>query len=487
MTRTRLRQVALNLINNAIKFTSKGYINLRLEYDENFVTVLVHDTGLGISPDEQQVIFDEFRQSDRSIDRGYGGLGLGLAISQRLIEMHGGRISVYSTGEEGAGSTFAFSLPIVQPPPEPTYSVESLPSTQPSTAVLTNHPATSEHLCMHLHQRNFKVDVVVVGRGVDWKAQLESWCPDAIVVDVSTDTNFGWEVLKEIKSSKTLTGMPVFFFSSVQMNGALLQLDHLTKPIEISELTQALDQHWLVADTQHPTRTVLVVDDEPSTLEMHARIVQAHSSANRVLKAGTGQEAIDILHREIVDLILLDLQMPEMDGFEVLEVMHTMESVRSIPVIVVTGKMLSETDMSRLNEGVSSILSKGLFSIEETIVHISSALEHKRKLSEEARRLVRLAMGYIHQNYAEAISRRDVARHIGITEDHLTFCFRQELGTTPITYLQRYRINQAKHLLMESQQTITEIALNVGFSDSGYFSRIFRRETGVAPETFRHS
>jgi YesN/AraC family two-component response regulator len=252
-------------------------------------------------------------------------------------------------------------------------------------------------------------------------------------------------------------------------------------------LTQALDQRWLLSDASHPNRTILVVDDEPGTLEMHARIVQSHSSSNQVLKARNGKEALEILQRARVDLILLDLQMPDMDGFEVLEVTRSMESLRNIPVIVVTGKALTETDMSRLNEGVTSVLGKGLFSIEETVAHIGSALDHKRKLSEEAQHLVRQAMGYIHQNYAETISRRDIAQRIGITEDHLTFCFRQELGTTPIKYLQRYRINQAKHLLKASQQSITEIALNVGFSDSGYFSRIFRRETGMSPEAFRRS
>jgi YesN/AraC family two-component response regulator len=236
-----------------------------------------------------------------------------------------------------------------------------------------------------------------------------------------------------------------------------------------------------------PTRAILVVDDEPDTLEMHARIVQAHSSSNRIIKAHNGKEALEILHREIIDLILLDLQMPEMDGFEVLEVIRGLESTRKIPVIVLTGKNLTEADMQRLNQGVATVLGKGLFSIEETITHISSALEHKRRLSGEAQRLVRSAMAYLHENFAEAISRPDIARHVGITEDHLTFCFRQELGTTPIEYLQRYRINQARRLLKESQQTITEIALNVGFSDSGYFSRIFRRETGMSPEMFRRS
>ncbi|MBL8152587.1 MAG: response regulator, partial [Anaerolineae bacterium] len=484
---TRLRQVALNLINNAIKFTSSGTVSLRLEPDGDFVTILVQDTGLGIPLEEQRVIFDEFRQSDRTIAQGYGGLGLGLAISKRLVELHGGSISVYSTGEEGQGSSFSFRLPVAQPPLEQARSTERLSSTQQSVAVLTNNPSTSQRLFEHLQGRGFKADVVVIERGFEWRAQMDNWRPDAIVLDVSTDTALGWDALKEIKRSETLTGIPVFFFSSSQIDGAILELDYLTKPIEISELTKALDQHWLFPDAHHPTRTILVVDDEPGTLEMHARIVQSHSSSNRVLKARGGKEALEILHREIVDLVLLDLQMPEMDGFEVLAAMRTLESVRNIPVIVITGKALTETDMSRLAEGVAVVLGKGLFSIEETLTHISAALEHKRKLSGESQRLVRSAMAFIHEHFAETISRQDIAQYVGLSEDHLTFCFRRELGTTPIAYLQRYRVNQSKHLLKETQQSVTEIASYVGFSDSGYFSRIFHRETGMSPEAFRRS
>lgn len=506
---TRLRQIALNLINNAIKFTAQGTVSLGLEQNGNFVTVMVRDTGLGISPDEQQVIFDEFRQSDRSVARGFGGLGLGLAISKRLVEMHGGSISVYSSGEEGSGSTFAFTLPLVQAPLEqaslkqvPTSfeqasleqtaledstASEDIASLQQTVLVLTNNIDTCQSLCIHLQQRTFKVDVVIIGQSTNWRMELRKRRSNAIVLDVSTNTTLGWDALKEIKSNEALSSIPVFFFSSAQIDGALLELNYLTKPIEISELTTALDQHWLIPNSQQTIRKILVVDDEPGTLEMHARIVQSHSSTNQVLKARNGKEALDLLHREIVDLVLLDLQMPEMDGFEVLERMRSMEGLRNIPVIVVTGKVLTEMDMSRLNEGIAVVLVKGLFNIDETVSHISSALEHKRKLSEESRHLVRLAMGYIHQNFTEAISRRDIAQRLGITEDHLTYCFRQELGTTPITYLQRYRVNRAKHLLKESRQSITDVALSVGFSDSGYFSRIFHRETGMSPEAFRRS
>jgi DNA-binding response OmpR family regulator len=484
---TRLRQVMLNLINNAIKFTSSGGISLRLVENTDSVSISVQDTGLGIPQDEQQAIFDEFRQSDRSVERGYGGLGLGLAICKRLVEMHGGTISVFSTGQEGSGSTFSFTLPTVHSPLDHDQSLARLLPAMPRILVLTNHSSTVEPLCDHLNKRGFDVQIALIQREFDWRSQLGVQPPETMILDVSTDPALGWQVLKEIKGSQTLSGIPVMFFSGSQSEGSLLELDYLTKPIEISELTKALDQHWLFTNTNRTTCNILVVDDDADTLDMHARVVHAHSTSNRVLKARNGKEAMNLLRREIVDLVLLDLQIPEMDGFEVLEAMRAMESTRKIPVIVVTGKILTEAEMERLNQGVAAVLAKGLFSIEETIGHISSALEHKRRISEDAKRLVRLAMVYLQKNYSEPISRQTIAQHIGITEDHLTFCFRQELGITPILYLQRYRIKQAKRLLKDSHQSITEIAHDVGFSDSGYFSRIFRRETGMSPEKFRQT
>ena len=149
------------------------------------------------------------------------------------------------------------------------------------------------------------------------------------------------------------------FYVGSKDSGAVLELDYLTKPIELAELTRALDQHWLAA-VDRPARTFLVVDDDPDTLEMHARIVQAHSSSNRVLRPRNGREALEILQRTAVDLVLLDLMMPELDGFGVLEAMRERESTRDIPVIVVTGQVLTEAEMARLNQGVATVLSKGV-------------------------------------------------------------------------------------------------------------------------------
>ena len=309
--------------------------------------------------------------------------------------------------------------------------------------------------------------------------------PGAIVVDMGTAPQQGWAVLKAIKGHPQTQDLPVLFFALSPQGGSVLDFDYLTKPIEFDELTRALDQQWLAPDPDNDVRTILVVDDDPDTLEMHTRIVQSHSHSHRVLTARNGLEALDILQRADIDLVLLDLMMPGLDGFGVLETMREKVATRDVPVIVVTGQVLTGKEMARLNRGVVTVLSKGLFSLEETLTQINTALERNRKLSAQAQRLVRQGMAYIHEHYAEPISRADLARHVALSEDYLTASFRRELGVTPITYLNRYRVNQAKQLLTDTDQSVTEIALQVGFSDSGYFSRVFRREVGLSPEAYR--
>lgn len=486
--RTRLRQVALNLVNNAVKFTDSGQVSFKVETGEGTVTVLVHDTGLGIPAEEQVTIFSEFHRSERSISLGYGGLGLGLAICKRLVEMHAGSIGVQSSGEESAGSTFYFTLPTVPPPVEQTGSLPiRTAGSEKTILVLTRRPEASEQLCEQLKQRGIQVQVTAMDSSSKWQAHIGELLPDALLLDVAGPSDPGWNIFADLRDHPLAREIPWIFYTSSREGAAALDLEYLTKPIEVKELSQALDQQGLIDIHGETLHTILVVDDDPNTLELHARIVQSHSSSNRVLKARNGREALQILAQETLDLVLLDLQMPEPDGFAVLEEMRENERTRRIPVIVVTGKLLTETEMARLTRGVTAVLEKGLFSLDETVEHIRSALERKQRLSGEAQRLVRKAMAYIHEHFPEPISRRDIARHVNIAEDYLTYCFRQELGTTPIKYLQRYRVNRARSLLRQDENTITEIARLVGFSDGSYFSRIFHRETGMSPEAFRRS
>jgi YesN/AraC family two-component response regulator len=215
--------------------------------------------------------------------------------------------------------------------------------------------------------------------------------------------------------------------------------------------------------------------------------VQAQSASYRVLKARDGREALEIIGRERPDLVLLDLVMPELDGFGVLEAMQREEAIRSIPVIVLTSQLLTETDMARLNRSVAAVLGKGLFSVEETLAHVEATLARRRNLGNETQYLVRKAMAYVHEHYTDSISRVDVARHVGVNADYLTRCFHKETGVTLVTYLNRYRINQAKTLLAAREKSVSEVAMAVGFSDSNYFSQVFRRETGMSPNEYKRS
>ncbi len=349
--RMRLRQVALNLVSNAVKFTERGEVSLSMELGPDSVTVIVRDTGLGIPLAEQAAIFNEFRRSERSITRGYGGLGLGLAICKRLIALHDGTIGLNSSGIDGAGSSLFFTLPTVTPPA----SLEAPPAAQvvvgQSVLVLVPPMGNGERLRDHLIQRGVLVRVEQMNESRAWLTGLLAAPSGAIILDISVEPEYGWDALKTIKSDLLTQDIPVFFNSIAQENGAILELDFLSKPVDAAELTRVLELHGLVAESGRGTRTFLVVDDDPNTLDMHSRIVQAHSPGNQVLKARNGRDALDILQRTPVDLVLLDLMMPEMDGFAVLEAMRERDATREVPVIVVTGQVLTEAEMARLESG----------------------------------------------------------------------------------------------------------------------------------------
>jgi len=516
--RTRLQQVALNLVSNAVKFTGHGEVTLEVKRvkaeggeikeegrrkekelhpssfiphpSKEYVLISVSDTGLGIPPEEQLLIFEEFRQSQRTTTRGYGGLGLGLAICQRLVKMHGGEIGVRSSGEEGGGSTFYFTLPVIEPPRVPSAPPDLSSLTEQAVVVLlTDHSGSGERLKAHLLQRGFDVQILRLGETEDWLSRLQSAPPGAVVLDMGLAPQQGWEVLRILKGNPATQDIPVLFYSLTQAQdgGSMLELDYLTKPVGISDLAQALERQGFSESDDKTEKVILIVDDDPDILEMHTRIVKSQSATHRVIKARDGREALETLQREKPDLVLLDLMMPEVDGFGVLEVMRSQESTRNIPVIVLTGQMLTEKDMTRLNRGVAMVLEKGMFSVDETLTHVEAALDRKPKLGSKTQRLVRKAMAYIHEHYTEAISREALARHVGMDDDYLTYCFHKEMGMAPIAYLNRYRVNQAKGLLTQGELSITEVALAVGFSDSGYFTRVFRREVGTSPGAYRRA
>ena len=333
--RTRLRQVILNLISNAVKFTERGEVSLSAELACEGVTVSVSDTGIGIPAAEQEAIFDEFRRSERAVARGYGGLGLGLAITRRVVELHGGTIGVRSSGKEGAGSTFYFTLPI---PEERATGIQTTSRSPQTVLLLTEHADGGEELRAYLVQRGFEVDVLATEDNANWFAQVIATPPGAVVLDFQPVASRGWELMEALRGNPATQDVPVIFYtlSNDHDSGSILGLDHLAKPVGNAELARALDRQGLRCDEGKAGKTVLVVDDDPGVLDVHARSVQSQVPGCRVLKAQNGPEALAIMARERPDLVLLDLIMPGMSGVEVLEAMREQETTRDVPVIVLT-------------------------------------------------------------------------------------------------------------------------------------------------------
>ena len=471
----RLQQILLNFISNAVKFTSKGGVTLEAQMDTEQVKVSVTDTGLGIPLHEQESIFDEFHQSERTAARGFGGMGLGLAISRHLVRLHGGEIGVRSSGVEGEGATMFFTLPVLE---QPTHHLPALKDYD--VLVLTDQTTQASALHEHLAGQGYNTTIHAFDKKMGWLAEITSKPPAAVLLDQHLIAKQGWGVLEGLRNNPALQNIPVLVYSLTKgkQSGTVFELDYQTKPLSLENLPSILSQM---------PQIILLVDDDQNILDLHSRLIQTQLPECRIVHAHNGRDALEILSSLHPDLILLDLMMPELDGFGVLKALQADEIKRKIPVVVLTNKILTEQDMERLNHGVATVLEKGIFTSEETLVRITAALNHNIRASSASQQIVHRAMAYIHTHYAELLNRDVLAEHLAVSQNYLTNCFQKEIGVSPLAYANRYRIHRAKNLLSDTKQSVTEIAIAVGFTDLAHFSRVFRKETGFSPTEYRHA
>ncbi len=235
--------------------------------------------------------------------------------------------------------------------------------------------------------------------------------------------------------------------SEVEDHGTALALDFLTKPVAAVELARA----WPGRVSKRARATANASSWSWTTTPGFWSCMPACSRSwprqCRILKAHNGGEALKVMAHQPPDLVLLDLMMPVLDGFGVLEAMRERESTRNVPVIVLTAQILTSQDMARLQQGVAAVLSKGLFTGAEVLAQVTDALGRSKRLGSEAQRVVRQAMAYIHEHYAEPFSREALAAAVGLSDRYLTRCFHEETGITPIAYLNRTALQQARALL----------------------------------------
>jgi len=386
----RIRQAILNLVSNAAKFTEEGFIRVGAEVAGDVdnkhpreVIISVADSGIGIPPDKIDVIFEPFTQADSSTTREAGGTGLGLSITSSFVKMHGGRMWVES--EVGVGSTFYMALPIqgtslfgeevgeeqLEPGPEP--ERKTILCVEDDDGVITLFRR-------YLSKQGYKVvgltDSTVA---VERARELQ---PFAITLDVMMPGKDGWQVIQELKADPETCDIPVIMCTIVEEKEYGLSLGaagYLLKPILEHDLLAVLNR----LDRKDGQHLVLVVDDQPDDRELLRRMIEIQEGY-RVIEAGGGQEAIAAIQRTPPDIIILDLMMPNVDGFAVLEAVKTDKDTRSIPIIVVTAKELTKEERETLNSGVEALLQKGIFEQQELLADVAEALERLRdKAGEE--------------------------------------------------------------------------------------------------------
>ncbi|MBN2046880.1 MAG: response regulator [Anaerolineaceae bacterium] len=480
----RLRQVILNLLGNASKFTELGEIRLRAEKLDNQVMILISDTGIGIPEDEQMRIFDEFQQSERTSARGFGGMGLGLAISRKLIELHKGQIGVYSSGVAGEGSTFYFTLPAIVPNPE----LEQLPRTESKDFfyVFSDDAERRARIQQILRSNEYNVTTSPIPTD-QLPLNLFMRPPSTILLDVNPLTGQGIRMIQRLSRHPKTREIPVIFLTLDHGNiGSLMPMAYVEKPMKAPEVVGLLNHFLNRQPRQTLKNRVMIVDDDQDILDSQAELIAKHFPYCEVSTAKNGNEGLDLMREHAPDLLLLDLMMPELDGFEVVTAMQEDPKLRNIPVIILTAQALTDEDMKFFEKGVVSVLQKGVIDADTLLARLDSIIKQETYQLSDRRHLVRRAIVYIHENHTNPIAREDIAKELGVNEDYLTHCFSEELGMPPNRYLNRYRIERSKQLLRQDpNMSVTNVALSTGFSSQSYFSRVFRKETGFTPREFR--
>jgi signal transduction histidine kinase/DNA-binding response OmpR family regulator len=359
--RIRFKQILYNLLSNAVKFTPKdGRVNIDCLDQKGFVAISVSDTGIGIRAEDQQVVFEEFRQVEANPHAASEGTGLGLAITKRLVERQGGRISLES--ELGKGSRFTFTLPTASQTSEVQAAGElvrvnaaTAPARLNPIVLIVDDEAPARELLASYLEPDYQIAMAESGAEAIKKApQLR---PDAIILDVMMPGSTGFETLISLRKTPATANIPIIILSIVdqkRVGFALGAADYLIKPIPKAILLETIRKH--VPQAGDDDSAILLVDDDPKALELMEEGLRSAGYETQSVQSGT--RALEVLANKQVGAILLDLLMPGMDGFEVIRHVRQEPALKDMPIIVTTAKTLSQEERVLLSQKTQALIEK---------------------------------------------------------------------------------------------------------------------------------
>lgn len=376
--RIKLKQVLLNLLSNAFKYSDSGTITLRTVRQNNYIKIDVIDQGIGIDESELNDIFKEFHQVDGSYTRKVGGTGLGLAITKRFVEILKGRIEARS--EIGVGSTFTIYLPTNYNDTDKSLiseelnlELEGINKTDKVIAFIENDFSTRRLYCEYLREEGFTP--VPIDDKEDFEVMIEriiELSPHAIILDIILQNKDGWDILNQLKENPHTKHIPVIISSVLNEQKLAYKMradDYLVKPVLQEDLISAINKITKEDDGVE----VLIVDDDKNYLKLMCQYLD--ETKLPYLTAEDGETAIEMIDKHSPGLVILDLMMPSVTGFEVLDWIRKSEKHKDISVIVVSAKDLTEKERENLIESANMIIHKSGMQVEEVIKQV---LEDKR-------------------------------------------------------------------------------------------------------------
>lgn len=365
----KVKQILLNLLSNSAKFTHEGTIAVRACRREEMLEIDVSDTGIGISPDDLDRVFEEFQQADSGTTRQYGGTGLGLPISRQLARLLGGDLVAASHDDQGSTFTLTIlarygdGLPTVSTPERTSSATETVTRMVnvdgeefPLILAIDDDPDVVYMLQEDLGDAGYQVIGAMSGEeGMQKALELR---PVAITLDIMMPQKDGWQVLHELKTNPQTRDIPVIMLSIVDKKALGYQLgaaDYLVKPLDGQEVLQALHRLSDANGGKHPQK-LLVVDDDPNVSDMARQLLEGEDI--EITSAADGLEALEMIAQNKPDAILLDLMMPRLDGFGVIERLNENPDLADIPVIVLTAKTLTVVELELLQDSAAQIILK---------------------------------------------------------------------------------------------------------------------------------